>query len=200
MITTQHQAHLVEFAVLGEFTLADFKEFEELVLYEIKFSGAVDLLVEHRRVDDSAAVRGRQVIAHSDATGDKIDLDARQMRGQRLATGTNAWGAWFRFRNRRFQFRLNRRQILVAILFEQATLHGGERFILDAEADALEVRQLKGEFLDFDFFEVSICLVRRALSRLIDHVTSLGQQGWIKVQSGEFGKQIHGRNYTTAPF
>jgi hypothetical protein len=128
------------------------------------------------------------------------DLDARQMRGQRLATGTNAWGAWFRFRNRRFQFRLNGGQVLVGILFEQATLHGGERFILDAEADALEVRQLKGEFLDFDFFEVSICLVRRALSRLIDHVTSLGQQGWIKVQSGEFGKQIHGRNYTTAPF
>jgi hypothetical protein len=39
MITTQHQDHLVEFAVLGEFTLADFKEFEELVLFEIKFSG-----------------------------------------------------------------------------------------------------------------------------------------------------------------
>lgn len=52
MITTEHRAHLVEFAVLGEFTLADFKEFEELVLYEIKFSGPVDLLVDLREMAD----------------------------------------------------------------------------------------------------------------------------------------------------
>jgi len=48
MITTQHKGHLVEFAVFGEFTLADFKEFEELVLSEIKFSGPVNLLVDLR--------------------------------------------------------------------------------------------------------------------------------------------------------
>lgn len=52
MITTQHQGHLVEFAVFGEFTLADFKEFEELVLYEIKFSGPVNLLVDLRDMAD----------------------------------------------------------------------------------------------------------------------------------------------------
>jgi hypothetical protein len=39
MITTQHQDHLVEFAVFGEFTLADYKEFEELVNFKVKFSG-----------------------------------------------------------------------------------------------------------------------------------------------------------------
>ena len=48
MITTQHQDHLVEFAAFGEFTLADFKEFEDLVLHEIKFSGPVNLLVDLR--------------------------------------------------------------------------------------------------------------------------------------------------------
>jgi hypothetical protein len=48
MITTQHQGQLVEFAVFGEFTLADFKEFEEFVLSEIKFSGPVNLLVDLR--------------------------------------------------------------------------------------------------------------------------------------------------------
>ena len=52
MITTQHQDHLVEFAVFGEFTLADFKEFEELVLFEIKFSGPVNLLFDLRDMAD----------------------------------------------------------------------------------------------------------------------------------------------------
>ena len=52
MITTQHHDHLVEFAVFGEFTLADFKEFEELVLFEIKFSGPVNLLVDLRDMAD----------------------------------------------------------------------------------------------------------------------------------------------------
>jgi hypothetical protein len=52
MITTQHKSHLVEFAVFGEFTLADFKEFEELVLFEIKFAGPVDLLVDLRDMAD----------------------------------------------------------------------------------------------------------------------------------------------------
>jgi hypothetical protein len=52
MITTQHQDHLVEFAVFGEFALADFKEFEEMVLSEINFSGQVDLLVDLRDMAD----------------------------------------------------------------------------------------------------------------------------------------------------
>jgi hypothetical protein len=52
MITTQHQDHLVEFAVFGEFTLADFREFEELVLSEINFSEPVNLLVDLRDMAD----------------------------------------------------------------------------------------------------------------------------------------------------
>lgn len=53
MITTQqHQDHLAEVAVFGEFTLADFKEFEELVLFEIKFAAPVSLLVDLRDMAD----------------------------------------------------------------------------------------------------------------------------------------------------
>lgn len=52
MITTQNHDHLVEFAVFGEFTLADFKEFEELVVHEINFSGRVNLLVDLRDMAD----------------------------------------------------------------------------------------------------------------------------------------------------
>ena len=52
MINTQHHHHIVELAVFGEFTLADFKEFEELVLYEIKFAGPVNLLVDLRDMAD----------------------------------------------------------------------------------------------------------------------------------------------------
>ncbi len=52
MITTQNKDHLVEFAVFGEFTLTDFKEFEELVLHEINFSGPVNLLVDLRDMAD----------------------------------------------------------------------------------------------------------------------------------------------------
>lgn len=50
MITIHHQDQWVEFAVLGEFTLADFAEFEEVVRYKIKFSGPVTLLVDLRQM------------------------------------------------------------------------------------------------------------------------------------------------------
>jgi hypothetical protein len=89
MITTQHQDHLVEFAVFGEFTLADFKEFEELVLHEIKFSGPVDLLVDLREMADFTL----------DVAWEEIRF-SRQHAGdfRRIAVITNsqwvAWSAW----------------------------------------------------------------------------------------------------------
>ena len=43
MIVIQHQNSRVSVNVYGEFTLADFKEFEELVNYKVKFEGPVDL-------------------------------------------------------------------------------------------------------------------------------------------------------------
>lgn len=48
MITIEVRSHLVNVAVLGQFTLADFKELEEAVLYKIKFEGGVNLLFDLR--------------------------------------------------------------------------------------------------------------------------------------------------------
>lgn len=89
MITTQNQDHLVEFAVFGEFTLADFKEFEELVLYEIKFSGPVNLLVDLRdMVDFTVDVAWEEIRFSKQHAGDF----------KRIAVITNsqwvAWSAW----------------------------------------------------------------------------------------------------------
>lgn len=50
MIAIDHKDKLISINVLGEFTLADFQEFEELVLFEIKFAGPVRLLVDLREM------------------------------------------------------------------------------------------------------------------------------------------------------
>ncbi len=50
MITTDHKSQLVTVAVFGEFTLADYKEFEELVNYKIRFEGPVNLLFDLREM------------------------------------------------------------------------------------------------------------------------------------------------------
>lgn len=48
MITIEVQSHLVSVAVLGQFTLADFRELEDAVMYKIKFEGRVNLLFDLR--------------------------------------------------------------------------------------------------------------------------------------------------------
>ena len=48
MITIEQTNNLVNAAVLGEFTIADFKTFEEQSLYKLKTSGAVNLLFDLR--------------------------------------------------------------------------------------------------------------------------------------------------------
>lgn len=48
MITIEQTNHLVNVAVLGEFTIADFKTFEEQSLYQLKSTGAVNLLFDLR--------------------------------------------------------------------------------------------------------------------------------------------------------
>ena len=48
MITIEQTDNLVNVAVLGEFTLADFKTFEEQSLYKLKSPGAVNLLFDLR--------------------------------------------------------------------------------------------------------------------------------------------------------
>jgi hypothetical protein len=46
MIVVDHQANRVTVSVFGEFALSDYKEFEEMVNYTVRFEGAVDLLFD----------------------------------------------------------------------------------------------------------------------------------------------------------
>jgi len=52
MIVIQHQPKRVEVNVYGEFTLTDYKEFEDMVNYKVRFEGAVDLLFDLREMAD----------------------------------------------------------------------------------------------------------------------------------------------------
>ena len=52
MIVTDHKDKLVTVTVYGEFALADYKEFEELVNYKVKFEGPVNLLFDLRQMAD----------------------------------------------------------------------------------------------------------------------------------------------------
>lgn len=48
MITIEQAANLVNVAVLGEFTIADFKTFEEQTVYKLKSPGELNLLFDLR--------------------------------------------------------------------------------------------------------------------------------------------------------
>ncbi len=52
MIVIQNQPKRVEVTVYGEFSLADYKEFEDTVNYKVKFEGTVDLLFDLRQMAD----------------------------------------------------------------------------------------------------------------------------------------------------
>ena len=52
MIVTDHKDKLVTVTVYGEFTLGDYKEFEELVNFKVKFEGPVNLLFDLRQMAD----------------------------------------------------------------------------------------------------------------------------------------------------
>ena len=45
MITIEEAGNLISVAVFGEFTLADYKEFEEQVLYKSRVDGNVNVLI-----------------------------------------------------------------------------------------------------------------------------------------------------------
>ena len=48
MITIEENNTLVNIAVMGEFTIADFKQFEEHALYKLKAPGKINLLFDLR--------------------------------------------------------------------------------------------------------------------------------------------------------
>lgn len=50
MIAIDHKGPLVGITVFGEFTLADYAEFEELVNYKVRFEGPVDLCIDLREM------------------------------------------------------------------------------------------------------------------------------------------------------
>ncbi|MDR2032301.1 MAG: STAS/SEC14 domain-containing protein [Azoarcus sp.] len=50
MISIDNNGSLITAIVFGEFTLADYREFEELADYKIKFDGTVDLLFDLREM------------------------------------------------------------------------------------------------------------------------------------------------------
>ena len=52
MIVIDQNPHRVSVSVFGEFALADYKEFEEVVNYKVKFEGPVDLLFDLSQMAD----------------------------------------------------------------------------------------------------------------------------------------------------
>lgn len=89
MITIENTQSLVTVTVLGEFTLADFREFEELVHSEVNFSGPVDLMFDLREMVDFTVDMAWEEIKFSRQHGNDF---------RRIAVVTNsqwvAWSAW----------------------------------------------------------------------------------------------------------
>jgi hypothetical protein len=89
MITTDHRGSVLSVVILGEFTLADFKEFEELVLFKVKFDGPVDLLFDLREMADFTVDMAWEEIKFSRQHGGDF---------RRIAVVTDsqwvAWSAW----------------------------------------------------------------------------------------------------------
>lgn len=89
MIVIQHQPKRVVVNVYGEFSLADFKEFEDLVNYKTRFEGAVDLLFDLREMADFTLDVAWEDIVFSRAHPDDF---------HRIAIVTNSqwvtWSAW----------------------------------------------------------------------------------------------------------
>lgn len=50
MITIDHSPQTISIAVFGEFTLADYREFEEIFTYKVRFEGPVDLFIDLREM------------------------------------------------------------------------------------------------------------------------------------------------------
>ncbi len=89
MIVTDHKPNLVSIAVFGEFTLADYKEFEELVNYKIKFEGPVDLLFDLSQMADFTLDTALEEIRFSRAHAHDFNRVAVVTDSQWVA-----WSAW----------------------------------------------------------------------------------------------------------
>ncbi|MBL8489166.1 MAG: STAS/SEC14 domain-containing protein [Rhodocyclaceae bacterium] len=89
MIAIDHQEHLITVTVLGEFTLADFKDFEELVNFKVKIEGSVSLLFDQREMADYTVDMALEEIRFSRAHSEEFDRVAVITESQWVA-----WSAW----------------------------------------------------------------------------------------------------------
>lgn len=89
MITLDHKGTLVSITVLGEFTLADFKELEELVGYKARFEGPVNLLFDLREMAAFTVDMAWEEIRFSRAHGSDFSRIAVLTQSQWVA-----WSAW----------------------------------------------------------------------------------------------------------
>ena len=89
MIVIQHQPKRVEVNVYGEFSLADYKEFEDMVNSTVKSEGVVDLLFDLREMADFTLDVAWEDIVFARAHANDFN---------RIAVLTNsqwvAWSAW----------------------------------------------------------------------------------------------------------
>ena len=89
MIVIDHQPSRVSVSVFGEFTLPDYKEFEEVVNYKVKFEGPVDLFFDLSQMADFTLDVALEEIKFSRAHADDF---------RRVAVVTDSqwvtWTAW----------------------------------------------------------------------------------------------------------
>lgn len=89
MIVIDHQQSRVSVAVFGEFTLADYKEFEEVVNFKVQFEGPVDLLFDLSQMADMTIDVALEEIKFSRAHASDF---------KRIAVVTDSqwvtWSAW----------------------------------------------------------------------------------------------------------
>jgi hypothetical protein len=89
MVVIDHQPSRVNVSVFGEFSLADYREFEEIVDYKVKFEGPVDLCFDLSQMADFTLDVAWEEIKFSRAHADDF---------KRIAVVTDsqwvAWSAW----------------------------------------------------------------------------------------------------------
>lgn len=89
MVVIDHQPSRVNISVFGEFTLADYKEFEEVVNYKVKFEGPVDLCFDLSQMADFTLDVAWEEIKFSRAHADDFKRVAVVTESQWVA-----WSAW----------------------------------------------------------------------------------------------------------
>ena len=89
MIVIQQEPQRVIVNVYGEFTLADYKEFEDMVNYKVKFEGPVDLFLDLRDMADFTLDVAWEDIVFARAHPNDFERIAVVTQSQWVA-----WSAW----------------------------------------------------------------------------------------------------------